>query len=128
LINHSHTLQINTLNELLSHPSIGASWEGFVIEQVASLGLDMFPYFYRTRAGTECDLVLVRGNTPLVCIEAKINEAPNLTKSLTNSIADLETKENFIIGPSCKHSYRLKENVTVCSLPWLLNYLKKSFL
>ena len=111
-----HTLHIKEISELLGHPAIGASWEGFVIEQVINLGLDVVPYFYRTRAGAECDLVLVRGNTPLVCIEAKVNEAPSITKSLINSIHDLGTKENFMVTPSLKNPYQLKENVTVCGL------------
>lgn len=120
-----HTLHIKTISELLGHPSIGASWEGFVIEQVASLGLDLVPYFYRTRAGSECDLVLVRGNTPLICIEAKVNEAPSITKGLINSINDLSTKDNFIVTPSLENPYQTKGNITVCGLPWLLKHLQK---
>ncbi|MEM7361647.1 MAG: DUF4143 domain-containing protein [Bacteroidota bacterium] len=120
-----HTLHIKEISELLSHPSIGASREGFVIEQVVKLGLDVFPYFYRARAGAECDLVLVKGNTPLVYIEAKVNEAPGVTKSLLNTIGDLATKENFMVTPSLEHPYQLKENVTVCDLPWLLKHLQK---
>lgn len=122
-----HTLHIDTLNDLWEHHCIGASWEGFIIEQIASLGLDLVPYFYRTRAGTECDLVLVRGNTPLVTIEAKISEAPSMTKSIMNSIHDLGTKENYIVVPSCKNPYPLKEKSVVCGLPWLLSTLKKKY-
>lgn len=122
-----HTLKINSLNELWAHPSIGPSWEGFVVEQVANLSIDLVPYFYRTRRGGECDLVLVQGHKPVVCIEAKMNNQPKITKSLSSSIQDLETKENFIVTPSVKHSYALNQNTTVCNLPWLLNHLKNTF-
>ena len=112
----------------MRHPSLGPSWEGFIIEQIASLGLDLQFYFYRTRSGAECDLVLVRGNEPLVCIEAKANENPKLTKSLSTSIADLQTKHNFIVTPSTVYVYPLGNNkVTVCGLHWLMNYLQKHF-
>lgn len=49
--------------ELTSHPSVGSSWEGYVISQILYAKenrLDM--YYYRTQAGAECDLVLVRGH------------------------------------------------------------------
>lgn len=122
-----HTLHIHTLKQLFEHPVLGSSWEGFVIEQVASLGLDMVPYFYRTQAGAECDLVLVKGHTPIVCIEAKMTNTPTMTKSFASSLQDLKTKENFIVTPALDNPYQLKENVTVCGLPWLLDHLTRDF-
>ncbi len=122
-----HTLDVHTLKQLFEHPILGSSWEGFVIEQVASLGLNMVPYFYRTQAGAECDLVLVKGHKPIVCIEAKMTNTPKMTKSLASSLQDLETTENFIVTPSPNDPYPLKENVNVCNLAWLLNYLKTNF-
>lgn len=121
-----HTLDIHTLKHLFEHPILGSSWEGMVVEQVASLGLNLVPYFYRTQAGAECDLVLVRGHKPVVCIEAKITNTPKMTKSLTSSLADLGTAHNYIVIPSCEHPYSLKKGgVTVCNLHWLLAHLEK---
>lgn len=121
-----HTLDIHTSKELLEHPIIGSSWEGFVIEQVVNLDIGLTPYFYRTQAGAECDLVLVRGHKPVVCIEAKMTNTPKMTKSLASSLKDLQTSQNYIVIPSCDYPYVLKEGTTVCSLPWLLSNLQKN--
>jgi len=58
-------LNIPDYDSLLGHPGVGGSWEGYVIEQVYQRkheDLEMF--YYRTQAGAECDLVLVKGITP----------------------------------------------------------------
>ena len=119
-----HTLGIHTSKELLEHPIIGSSWEGFVVEQVTNLNTRLAPYFYRTQAGAECDLVLVRGHKPVICIEAKMTNTPKMTKSLTSSLQDLQTSQNYIVIPSCDYPYTLKQGTTVCSLPWLLSNIE----
>lgn len=122
-----HTLGIHTWQELFENPILGSSWEGFVVEQVMSLGLNLLPYFYRTQAGAECDLVLVQGNQAVVCIEAKMSNTPKMTKSLLSSLEDLKTEKNFIVTPSTEHPYPLKEGTTACNLTWLLNFLQENF-
>ena len=98
------------------HILVGASWEGYVIEQIKHLvGRNLEMYFYRTHNGTECDLVLVKGVTPVASIEIKYSAAPRLTKGLTIAIDDLKTTENFIVTPDCD-DYPIRENVRVCSL------------
>jgi uncharacterized protein len=92
-------LNLHTERELLNHPALGASWEGYAISQImyAKEGrLDA--YYYRTHAGAECDLVLVRGNEVRAAIEIKYSKSPLATKGFYNSIADLNSKNNFIIG------------------------------
>ncbi len=120
-----HTLDIYTLKQLFEHPIVGSSWEGFVIEQVISLGINLVPYFYRTQAGAECDLILARGHKAVICIEAKMTNTPKMTKSLSSSLSDLNPEQGYIVVPSCEHPYPLKGGTTVCSLPWLLNKLKR---
>ena len=76
------------------------SWEGYVIEQIASyiplITEELVELtFYRTREGTECDLVLIKGNAPFIAIEIKMTSEPRSTKGLTNAIRDLNTKHNF---------------------------------
>lgn len=122
-----HSLYINSLNELLSNPSLGSSWEGFVIEQVISLCSDTMPYFYRTQAGAECDLVLAQGHVAKVCIEAKVSNTPKVTKSLLASIKDLKSKENYIVVPFCKNPYSISENIIVCDLFWLLSKVGEGY-
>jgi predicted AAA+ superfamily ATPase len=67
-------LRIPDLNALLSHPQMGASWEGMAIEEVlrqlGALGADVEYSHYRTAAGAEVDLVL-RGDFGLVAVEVK---------------------------------------------------------
>ena len=121
-----HTL-IRTvdMDDLFGHPSVGTSWESFVIEQTRQLKpahLDM--YFYRTHQGTEADLLLVKGLKPVACIEIKLSGAPQAQKGFLQSITDLKTKKNFIIMPTGE-SYTTKENITICSLSDFINvYLK----
>ena len=111
-----HMLNIHSLDDLLGHPGAGASWEGYVIEQIyqqkpASLEL----FFYRTQAGTECDLVIVSGIKPIACIEIKLTNAPTVSKGFYTSIADLNPKKKFIITPA-SDDYPAKDGVIVTSL------------
>ncbi|MDX9943086.1 MAG: ATP-binding protein [Bacteroidales bacterium] len=106
---------IETFDQLTLHPVIGASWEGYAIEQVSyHMSNQLKPYFYRTQTGAEIGLVLVRANKPLVSIEIKYSNAPKPTKGFFVAIDDLKTTRNFIITPS-SDTYPLG-NATVCSL------------
>jgi predicted AAA+ superfamily ATPase len=56
-------LGLRARGDVLSHPKLGASWEGFALEQVVRLlNADRDAFFYRTHAGAELDLLIVRGN------------------------------------------------------------------
>lgn len=114
----------------MGHPIAGYSWEGYVIEQVSSfiatLTNDLIELsFYRTREGTEIDLVITRGVQPLIGIEVKINSTPKTSRGLTNAIQDLGTEHNFIVVPRCADPYLLKKNVEVIDLVGLLKKLEK---
>ncbi|MCE6990807.1 DUF4143 domain-containing protein [Dyadobacter sp. CY323] len=109
-------LNISNPAELPGHPGVGESWEGYVIEQIAqclSNELDMF--FYRTQAGAKCDLVLVRGITPIACIEIKLSNSPTVSKGFLSCTDDLAPLHKFIITPSCD-SYNASHGVKVISL------------
>lgn len=104
------------MDDLFGHPGAGTSWEGFVIEQIRQLKaahLDL--YFYRTHQGTEADLILVKGNKPLACIEIKLSTAPQVSKGFIQSLTDLKTNKNFIIAPT-GDGYSTKEKIIICSL------------
>ena len=74
-------LEIDTQHALLGHPVVGASWEGFVIENLISAAGDRYvPTFYRTEDGAEVDLVLERGGTVEYAIEIKRTTAPDISK------------------------------------------------
>ncbi|MCF8465279.1 MAG: ATP-binding protein [Flavobacteriales bacterium] len=109
-------LGIASTEALQMHPSLGASWEGYAIEQIIQLlPDDMEPYFYRTHEGAECDLVLIRSGQPVASIEVKYTSAPRTTKGITQSFTDLGTAQNFIITPDTDN-YQLTENVRVSKL------------
>ncbi|MFQ5650556.1 MAG: ATP-binding protein [bacterium] len=105
-----------SFENLQGHVLIGNSWEGYVIEQIKQiLPGEVDLYYYRTHNGTESDLVLVRGNKPLACIEIKYTAAPKLSKGLQIAIEDLGTEANFIIVPQSE-TYPVGKNIMVCSL------------
>jgi uncharacterized protein len=120
LLHHLHG--ITDFNHLLGHPILGASWEGFVTEQIInSMPSGISFSFYRTAEGAECDLILSKGIKILACIEIKFSDTPRTTKSFTTAVTDLACQNNYIIIPECPDPYLLKENVTVCNIVWFIN-------
>lgn len=117
---------VHNLLTLKGHPVVGASWEGYVVEQVRQLrpaGTEVF--YYRTQAGAEYDIILARGINAVACIEVKLNNAPSISKGNYQSIADLGTKKNFVVVPDVEE-YKTKEGIIICSLSTLLNkYLRR---
>jgi uncharacterized protein len=111
---------------LKGHPVIGSSWEGYVVEQVKQLkpaGIDL--YYYRTQAGAECDIVLVKGILPVACAEIKLNNAPAISKGNYQSIEDLKTKKNFVVVPDVEE-YKTREGIVICSMDtFLRKYIPK---
>jgi len=106
---HSYT-------DLLGNICAGGSWEGFVLAQITQLKpLDLSCYFYRTHHGAEADIVLVKGQTPIACIEVKLNNAPTVSRGFHEVIADLKTTQNFVITPG-SDVYTAKGNITVSGL------------
>lgn len=117
-------LEIDSYRRLLGHPVSGASWEGWVIEQVLAQLPDWHGSFYRTSDGTEIDLVLERGGRRLV-LECKASEAPKVGAGFHHSLAALEPEQALIVAPIPGAAYPLGANVTVCSLPQALQLLTR---
>ena len=121
-----YLLRIDTEKELSGHPAVGASWEGYVISQVLYAKenrLDM--YYYRTQAGAECDLVLVRGHLVKACVEIKFSKAPAVTKGFYQSITDLKSKNNFIVCPA-DIDYVTKDGIRILGITtFIKKYLPK---
>lgn len=112
-------LRIANHEELLGHPAAGASWEGFVIEQVAGVlptGWELS--FYRTVAGAECDLVLEKGRRR-VAIECKASAAPQVTRGFWESLTELKPEKAWVAAPVAE-GFPLKDGVEVLALPALL--------
>lgn len=103
-------------DDLPVHSLAGASWEGYVIAQILTmLPAAIEPYFYRTADGTECDLVLMRGLSPLACIEIKLGNVAPVSRGFRNVIETLGTKKNFVLTHS-SDTYRVSEDITVMGI------------
>ena len=119
-------LNTNSIENILASPIAGASWESYVIEQIIANGRNNYEYyFYRTQDKAECDLLLTISDVPKMCIEIKLNHQPKSTRSLTSTIQELGTENNYIIIPNSPSDYSLNEKVQVCDLgTFLTKYLK----
>jgi len=105
-------LGLATVQDLQGHPVAGASWEGFVVEQVAAaLPPDAQLGFYRTAAGTELDLVIERGSRR-VGVEIKFSSAPKPTKGFWQALQDLQVDRAYVVAPVLRR-YPLAERVEV---------------
>jgi hypothetical protein len=96
-----HLLGIESVKALLSHPKLGASWEGFVIEQVLAGEPHDGAWFWGTHQGAQIDLLLRRGDR-LVGVKCKRADAPRLTPSIRIAIEDLGLDRVAIVYPGVK--------------------------
>ena len=93
-------LNIADRDNLASHPVLGASWEGFVIEQVMAVLPDgVEGYFYRTSGGAEIDLLLSFPDRPPWAIEIKHSLSPKVDKGFHSACADLEPERRLVVYP-----------------------------
>ena len=110
-----HTLlSLETYRELSGHPKLGASWEGFCMEQVLAMTGAESTYYWSTYSGAEIDLLVFRGGRRLG-FEFKCSDAPRTTKSIRNAQKDLRLDKVFIIYPGSV-SYEIGKNVKVLSI------------
>jgi hypothetical protein len=110
-------LEIGPLNQLLGHPIVGPSWEGFVIETlIIAAGPEHIPLFYRTADGAEIDLIFEQGGKPKVAIEIKRSGAPKVEPGFAIACNDLGIEHRFVVG-SGESNYPARGNITVHSLP-----------
>jgi uncharacterized protein len=103
-------LGLRTRRDLLSHPKLGASWEGYVIEQLLQAFEPDQAYFWATHQGAELDVLMLRGSRR-VGVEIKRGDAPSLTASIRIALDDLRLHKLWIIYPG-QQRYNLNERVT----------------
>ena len=96
---------------LFAHPRVGASWEGFVVEQVLRVLRVRDAWFWGAHSGGEVDL-LVRHAGRRIGFEAKFNEAPKLSRSMHQVVDLLALDHLFVLCPT-RAEYPLAERVTV---------------
>jgi len=105
-------LNIQSVNDLLGHPSTGASWEGFVIEQIAAhLPSGASMSFYRTAAGAEIDAVVELGDRRMG-FEVKFSSAPKVSKGFWQAREDLQLAHTGIVAPVAQ-GWPVQEGVSV---------------
>ena len=120
-----HTLLgLSTQYELEGHPKVGASFEGFVIDQLLHLlqARSDEAYFWRTHTGAELDLLVVRGKQRLG-FEIKRTSAPSLTPSMRIARQDLNLTSLTLVHAG-RGSFPLSENVMALSWLELVDQLK----
>jgi predicted AAA+ superfamily ATPase len=105
-------LGLATVRDLQGHPLAGASWEGFVIEQIAAaLPQGATLGFYRTAAGSELDAVVETGSRK-IAFEVKFSSAPKPTKGFWLALQDLGIQQAYVVAPVTRR-YPLSTGVEV---------------
>jgi predicted AAA+ superfamily ATPase len=116
-------LGIASRADLDSHPKLGASWEGFIVQQVITrLGAQRDEcYFWRTQDGAEIDLIVIRGRQRLG-FEVKRTDAPRLTPSIHIALADLKLDRIDLVHAGLE-TFALSPKVRALSAARLLDDL-----
>ena len=109
-----HLLGLRSERDLLSHPKLGASYEGYVIETLVSAFEPDRAYFWGTHQGAELDLLLVKGGRR-VGVEVKREDAPRVTPSMRIALADLRLDHLAVAYPG-KRRYDLSSQISVWPL------------
>lgn len=107
---------ISSIDNLWNHILAGASWEGYVIEEIKRCTfLQWEYYFYRTQRGAEADLLLIAPNGKKCLIEIKLSNAPSVPRGFFEVIKDITPDASYIITPESRH-YQRDDGVFVISL------------
>ena len=120
-----HTLLgLGTLKDLEGHPKVGASWEGFVLEQVIHrLGARIDEcFFWATHGGAELDLLVVRGQRRMG-FEIKRTTSPQITPSMHYALSDLHLRSLHVIHAG-EGTFRMDKKIWAVALTRLLQDIK----
>lgn len=117
-------LNVSNAELLMSHPGMGASWEGFVVENMLSLLDDRWTYsYYRTATQIEIDLVLETPNKEIWAIEIKRASAPKLGRGFSEACRDIGATHRWIVNASADR-YPLPNDVEVIGVMEFLEMLR----
>ncbi|MFH1085776.1 MAG: ATP-binding protein [Chloroflexota bacterium] len=109
-----HLLGIRTQDDLLLHPRLGASWEGYAVKETLKAVAPDEAYFWATHNGAELDLLLIKDGRR-VGVECKRLDAPRLTPSMRIALEDLKLDHLIVLYPGAR-GYSLAERVMVTPL------------
>lgn len=117
-------LGIESLNDLLGHPVVGGSWEGFVVENIIG-ALPRATYgYYRTTGGAEVDLVVDAGRGELWAIEIKRSTAPRVSKGFYSACEDLKPTRRYVVHAG-DGTFPLGENIEAISIAGIVEKLNE---
>ncbi len=116
-------LNINSFNNLLGHPVVGGSWEGFVIENIMSaVPPRVQPFYYGTPGGAEIDLILEFSASEKWAIEIKRKSSPFVSKGFHIACEDVKPDRKYVIYAGSDR-FSLGEDIIAISLPELMQEL-----
>jgi predicted AAA+ superfamily ATPase len=109
-------LNIGNYIDLLGHPVVGGSWEGFVIENIMSVApSNVQPFYYGTPGGAEIDLILEFSPTEKWAVEIKRNSSPSVSKGFYSACEDVKPQKRFVVYAG-KDRFSLGKDITAISL------------
>ena len=119
-----HRLQnISSFNQLYSHPVIGASWEGLVVESIINQLDDRWEFsYFRTQTQNEVDLVLKTPNNETWAVEIKRTHSPKLSKGFFEACNDLKASKKWVIIGN-NEQFPLKNDVEAIGLIKFLEFI-----
>lgn len=118
-------LRLSKFDALLSHPSVGASWEGFVAENIINTLNDQWEYsYFRTATQVEIDLVLITPENKVWAVEIKRSSSPKLGKGFYEACRDIKADQKWVIIPD-NERYPLKDEVEVIGVIEFLSHIKR---
>lgn len=116
-------LGLGSYDDVVGHPVAGGSWEGWVLENLCALLPEgTVPYFYRSAAGAEIDLLLELPRRERWAIEIKRSSAPTVSRGFHVAADDLGATARFVVHAGAD-SYPLPHDVRASSLPDLMHRL-----
>ena len=107
-------LALERADGIFQHPKLGASWEGFAVEQVIACANSRDIYFWATHSGAELDLLVLK-NGKRLGFEMKYTDAPRTTKSMRSAIADLKLDALHVVYPGSA-SYPIDQTISALSI------------
>ena len=114
-------VDLENMEDLFSSPMYGASYEGYVIENIITQAPRWQSAFYRTSNGAEIDLVLSKGNRN-IAIEIKSSSSPKVSKGFWSAIETIKPKQAYVIAP-VDQAYPIADNVMVMPMQEFIEML-----
>ena len=107
---------ISDMDSLMVHPKLGASWEGYALEEVrrAHHAREEECFFWAVHQQAELDLLIIQNGRRLG-FEIKFTDSPQITRSMQTAIQTLRLDSLVIVIPGSSQ-FKLAENITVCGL------------